>query len=94
MKIIRDVAVAEKLGTSTTTVWRKSKNEPDFPKPVRLSDAITGWLESEVDDYIARKVRESREQPPRKREVAVKAMAASAAARRAKREAEGGHVPA
>lgn len=94
MKIIRDAGVAEKLGVSTTTVWRKAKTDPDFPQPVRLSDAITGWIESEIDSYLERKVREYREQPQQKREVAAKAAAASVAARKAKRTAGADHAPA
>lgn len=61
MKIIRDVRVAEKIGAkSRTTVWRKAKSAPDFPQPVSISPGITGWIEAEVDAYIARKVAEAR----------------------------------
>lgn len=69
MKIIRDVRVAEKIGAkSRTTAWRKAKADPDFPKPVSISPGITGWIESEIDEYIARKVAESRgAAPARKR---------------------------
>lgn len=63
MKILRDVQVAEKLGMARATVWRKAKDDPDYPKPVRISENITGWLESEIDAYIARKVAEYRDKP-------------------------------
>lgn len=61
MKIIRDKRVAEKIGAaSRATVWRKAKADSDFPQPVSISPGITGWVESEVDAYIARKVAEAR----------------------------------
>lgn len=60
MKILRADQVAEKFGMGKATVWRKAKEEPDFPKPVKVSAKITGWVESEVDRYIAAKVSEAR----------------------------------
>lgn len=63
MKIIRDVRVSEKLDIGRATVWRKAKDDPEFPKPFKYSNNLTGWLESEVDDYIARKVAEYRDKP-------------------------------
>lgn len=60
MKILRVKAVGERLGYAVPSIWRKAKDEPDFPKPVRVGPKCTGWLESEVDEYIARKVSESR----------------------------------
>lgn len=61
MKIIRDARVAEKIGAkSRATVWRKAKTDPEFPKPIQVSAGITGWLESEVDAYLAHKVAEAR----------------------------------
>lgn len=52
--------VAEVLGMSVPTVWRKAKTEPGFPTPVKVSERITGWLSSEVHDYQASKVAASR----------------------------------
>lgn len=61
MKILRDVRVAEKIGCkSRATVWRKAKADPSFPQPVKVSEGITGWIESEVDAYLARRVAEAR----------------------------------
>jgi prophage regulatory protein len=42
------------------TVWRKAKDEPDFPKPVKVSPKITGWIEAEVDQYLEAKVSKAR----------------------------------
>ncbi|HHY49654.1 MAG TPA: AlpA family phage regulatory protein [Alphaproteobacteria bacterium] len=60
MRILRVKAVAERIGYAVPSVWRKAKDEADFPKPVRIGPKCTGWIESEVDDYVARKVAESR----------------------------------
>jgi len=51
---IRIKAVSELTSMSRTTIWRKAKTEPDFPKPIKLSAGITvfkredvlAWLES------------------------------------------------
>ena len=57
MKIIRDARVAEKIGAkSRATAWRKAKSDPDFPKPIKISGGITGWIEAEVDAYLERRV--------------------------------------
>lgn len=77
MNILRDVKVAEKLGLSRATVWRKAKEDPEFPKSIRLSTAITGWIESEVDDYLARKVAQHRHDPSVRRGAIVAAEASS-----------------
>lgn len=61
MRICRDIKVAERLGCSRATVWRKAKTDPDFPQPVKFSPGITGWIEAEVDAYLERKVAEARE---------------------------------
>lgn len=52
--------VAEILGMSVPTVWRKAKAEAGFPAPVKVSERITGWLSTEVHEYQAAKVAASR----------------------------------
>lgn len=56
--IIRTKQVAQKLGVSVSTIWNKTspKNrhyDAAFPKPFKVSANATGWLESEIDSYIA-----------------------------------------
>jgi prophage regulatory protein len=76
MNILRPNHFAKKLGMSTPTLWRRVKQDPDFPQPVRISTAITGFVEAEVDAYIELKVSQSRLNPS-KRETALTAAAAS-----------------
>lgn len=61
MRILRDKQVADKIGGSRATVWRKAKTEPDFPKPLKISAGITGWLESEVEAYLEQRIAAARE---------------------------------
>ena len=56
-RILRAKAAAEKLGISTATLWNKANPKschyrPDFPQPVKISDNVTGWIESEITAYI------------------------------------------
>lgn len=76
MNIIRPNRTANKIGASLPTLWRRVKDDPDFPQPVKMSSAITGFVESEIDAYIERKVTESRANPT-KRATASKAATVS-----------------
>ena len=51
-RIIRVKEVARKTGFAVSTVWWKVKNEPDFPRPAKIGLNSTGWVESEIDDWI------------------------------------------
>jgi predicted DNA-binding transcriptional regulator AlpA len=46
--------VARYLSIGISTVWIKSKNDEDFPKPRKLSERITVWQKSELDDWVNR----------------------------------------
>jgi prophage regulatory protein len=47
--------VNERTGLSRTTAWREIRANR-FPKPVRISTHRKGWVEEEVNDYIARRI--------------------------------------
>ena len=49
---VEDVASAPKVGKST--VGELSRSDPTFPKPIKLSDRITRWLESDLEDWVLR----------------------------------------
>jgi predicted DNA-binding transcriptional regulator AlpA len=52
MKLIRKTAARERLGgISHWSIHNKMKNDPRFPKPVRLGK-LTAFVESELDAYI------------------------------------------
>ena len=41
-----------------STLWRRIRRDPDFPKPFYLWDGAPRFVEEEVDAYIARKIAE------------------------------------
>ena len=47
--------VVKKVALSRTTIWRLCR-AGDFPKPVRLSPGRVGWLEAEIDRWLAARV--------------------------------------
>ncbi len=55
--VLRADDTARALGVSRATIWNwanpKSRHfRPDFPKPIKLSENITGWLSSEIEEYL------------------------------------------
>lgn len=68
INIIRRKEVERRLSISRSTIYdrldpKSPRHDPAFPKPITLGGASRsiGWLESEVDDYIAALVEQSRE---------------------------------
>jgi predicted DNA-binding transcriptional regulator AlpA len=41
-----------------STLWRRIRRDPDFPRPFYLWDGAPRFVEEEVDAYIARKIAE------------------------------------
>jgi len=59
-KILRLPMVLDRTGLSRSTVYlRISKGE--FPKPVSLGARAVGWIETEVEDWIAHQIKVNRE---------------------------------
>lgn len=55
--VLRVNDTARVMGVSRATIWNwanpKSRHyRPDFPKPIKLSENITGWLSSEIEEYL------------------------------------------
>ena len=51
--VLRLRAVALKTGLKRDSIYRLAK-QGTFPKPIKLGERASGWIESEVDDFIAR----------------------------------------
>lgn len=56
-RIIRAKGVANALSVSQATVWNwcnpKSRHyRPNFPKPFKVTERVTGWLESDINAYV------------------------------------------
>jgi len=59
-KLISKKQVCEKLSLSRAQIDRYT-NDPSyrhigFPKPVRLGQGRVAWVESEIDDWIAKRI--------------------------------------
>lgn len=57
--LIRRKAVEARTGLSRTSIYRNVASG-SFPKPVALGDRAVGWVESEIDQWIAARI-ESRD---------------------------------
>lgn len=55
-RLMRLPEVMAKLGIARSTVWLFAK-QGKLPKPIKLSTKVTVWRESEIDQYIASKIR-------------------------------------
>lgn len=58
--ILRLPAVKARTGLSRSTIYLRVA-EGAFPGPVRLGGRAVGWLESEVQDWLQRRIDASRE---------------------------------
>ncbi len=56
MKVLRISEVCEKSGCSRTTVWRLERRG-EFPKRVKLSPHLVGWIDEEIVEWIASRPR-------------------------------------
>ncbi|ACR01396.1 helix-turn-helix transcriptional regulator [Thauera aminoaromatica] len=49
---LRVKGVAAFLGCGVATVWRRTKDDPTFPKPIKLSERVTVWKLSEIEAWV------------------------------------------
>lgn len=67
LRILRLPEVRHRTGQSTTDIYAgMSAEPPTFPKSVPLGIRTVGWVESEVDDWIAGRIA-ARENQPKQR---------------------------
>lgn len=59
-RIIRIKETKQKTGLARSTIYAGVK-QGSFPHPVKLGVRAVGWVESEIDAWIAARVKESRE---------------------------------
>jgi prophage regulatory protein len=60
-KFLRLPAVIERTGRSKTAIY----TDPTFPKPIKISKMSSAWLESEVNEWMAERVKAARDASPR-----------------------------
>ena len=56
MRVLKLHEVVARVGLSKSTVWRYI-GEGDFPPPIKLGPRASGWIEQEIDDWIASRPR-------------------------------------
>ena len=59
-KILRLPVVLDRTGLSRSTVYLRV-TEGRFPRPVSLGARAVGWIETEVEEWIARQIEVRRE---------------------------------
>jgi len=62
LALIRRRHVERRTGLSRTSIYRLI-SEGQFPKPVSLGIRAVGWVESEIDAWLAARVADSRGAP-------------------------------
>lgn len=55
IRMLKDRDVAAALGVSRRTIWRWCATVPDFPRPIRLAEAVTRWRADDLAAWIARR---------------------------------------
>lgn len=58
--ILRLPIVKARTGLSRSSIYLRV-SQGRFPSPIRLGDRAVGWLEEDVDGWIAEQIRASRE---------------------------------
>ena len=57
-------AFAAVNGQGVSTLWRHCKQDPDFPRPIRLSAGCSRFNVGEIRSYLAKKAAASRHTQP------------------------------
>lgn len=60
MRILRLPQVMLRTGFSKSSIYSKAARG-EFPRPVKIGEAASGWIESEIERFLRARVRESRE---------------------------------
>jgi prophage regulatory protein len=61
--ILRLPAVKARTGISRSTIYQHVA-DGSFPRPVSLGARAVGWVESDIEGWISRKIKESRDSSP------------------------------
>ena len=58
-RILRLPVVEDRTGKGKSSIYEGGK-QGTFPRPIKLGPRASGWLESEIDEWIAQRIRETR----------------------------------
>lgn len=62
-RILRYSELEAQLGMNRVTIWRRTKTDPTFPRPIRLGNSrnsALGFLADEVEEWIAQQATTAR----------------------------------
>lgn len=59
LQILRRREVEARTGLSRSTIYQRVR-EKTFPLPISLGAKAVGWIQSEIDDWLADRVKASR----------------------------------
>ena len=62
ISILRLPAVKTRVGLSRSAIYL-AVSRAEFPRPVWLGVRAVGWLESEIEDWLRERVKQSRKLP-------------------------------
>lgn len=62
VSILRLPAVKARVGLSRSAIYL-AVSRREFPQPVQLGTRAVGWLESEIEEWIRERVKNSRKLP-------------------------------
>lgn len=60
-QIVRMKVAAKQLGVSPATMWRRIKNDPSFPRLIRIGSAprsAVGFYQCEIGEYLEKSTQE------------------------------------
>lgn len=63
--VVRFPAVIDRTGISRSNIYHQV-NQGTFPAPIKLGMRAVGWLSSDIDEWLSRKVEESQQHPSKK----------------------------
>ena len=63
-RILRLPLVRERTGLSRSSIYLRI-SEGRFPRPISLGERAVGWLESEITEWLNRRIEASRPAGPR-----------------------------
>ncbi|RUW72455.1 MULTISPECIES: AlpA family phage regulatory protein [unclassified Mesorhizobium] len=52
-KYLTDVQAGERFAVDRTTIWRWTRTNPAFPKPVKVSAGSTRWRLADIEAFEA-----------------------------------------
>ncbi|MTH59002.1 helix-turn-helix transcriptional regulator [Paracoccus litorisediminis] len=50
---LTDKQIADRYGVTRPTIWRWTRTDPTFPKPISLSPGCTRWKLDEIESWEA-----------------------------------------